>query len=296
MRSAFSPSRSTGLMRTEIARAPPPAAGWWCCACGARVPGSAGVRASRVECEEECLRHCNARLARAAALVLAAAVSDTPRVGFTGKLKKGEGPLFVILKRTPDISGNTSLAPGMHTIGFAMESEALEGKTHRRKLEQKEWTGLLPIPSAWPMPASAPPPTASWFSTRGGREDWGAPHKRGIAERLVAELVRVLDGGKGRIREDAVAGAFYPESPGQLRARIDGFLHAAPVVAGRNTAGAHRCRCGVCYSGAAAAAAQPTPRFRDEWNGCPLRSGAGVCLTDLAGPFAVSAARWGFVG
>lgn len=63
-----------------------------------------------------------------------------------------------------------------------------------------------------------------------------------------------------RIREAAVAGAFYPAAPGQLHAMLDGFLDAAPPWQDGPARALIVPHAGYVYSGGAAAAAYTAVR------------------------------------
>jgi phosphopantothenoylcysteine decarboxylase/phosphopantothenate--cysteine ligase len=164
------------------------------------VPLPTGPSAIAVETTQAMHDAVGALLADADVLVMAAAPADfAPATVAPGKIKKGGDAPVLALAHTPDILVGTRAArrPGLLTVGFALETEALEAHA-ADKLVRK---GLDLI-----VANDATDPEAGFGVTtnrvvildaQGGREALPVLGKDDVAEHLLDRILGALGGREG---------------------------------------------------------------------------------------------------
>lgn len=161
-----------------------------------------GIRCRAALSAEAMLAALDEELDGARALVMCAAVSDyTPKTVYEGKLKKsGSEAIVVEMVRTPDILGATAdkrREQGIYTVGFAMETENLEGYA-RTKLEGKVIDAIVANPLDEPDAGFGSETNRAIFLTaRGGREEWPLESKTAMAGRIAEHVAAAVEPAGG---------------------------------------------------------------------------------------------------
>lgn len=103
-------------------------------------PSPPGVTRVDVRSAREMFEAVTVRATSADVIIMAAAVADyRPKETIAQKIKKGEGPMTLVLDRNPDILahlGQARSGPQPYLVGFALETENLEANS-RKKLARK---------------------------------------------------------------------------------------------------------------------------------------------------------------
>jgi phosphopantothenoylcysteine decarboxylase/phosphopantothenate--cysteine ligase len=163
------------------------------------LPNPTGIKSVRVETGEEMKEEVLSVLPEADVMMFAAAVSDfKPESSSPQKLKRsraGEG-MQVDLVPTPDIAGTTvdGRKTGAVALGFALETEDLQGNA-RRKMKEKGFD-LIAANSASEKGAGFDVSTnrVTILDTSGGVEELPILPKDEVAEKLLDRLSHFLRG------------------------------------------------------------------------------------------------------
>jgi phosphopantothenoylcysteine decarboxylase/phosphopantothenate--cysteine ligase len=163
-------------------------------------PAAAGVAVHQVESAADMEAAVLALAETADAVVMAAAVADfRPKAVAGTKLKKDAGPPEVVLEPTPDILAELGRRkhPGQVLIGFAAETEDLVANASA-KLRRKQVDVIVANDVTAPGAGFGHDTNAvTILRADGSSRPVGLTSKRAVAEAVVDELVRLLDGCVG---------------------------------------------------------------------------------------------------
>ncbi|MCD8140403.1 MAG: hypothetical protein LUE17_11610 [Planctomycetaceae bacterium] len=154
-----------------------------------------GVLVVRVRSAENMNEAVQTYFAWADCLVMAAAVADyTPAEPLDSKLKKGEGDLFLRLKRTPDILAGVRERPERQdkiVVGFSLDvGENLD--EGRRKLREKNLDLIVVNTTA----SFASERETAHLIGRNWDERLGEISKADLAERILSSMLAQFNGGR----------------------------------------------------------------------------------------------------
>lgn len=193
----FITNRSSGRMGMEVAEAVARAGGTPRLVLGpTSLPPPAGIETIRVRSAADMCRAVMENLAWADSLVMTAAVADyTPAEPLDTKLKKGEGDLFLRLKRTPDILRTVMDMPereGKFIVGFSLDV-GMNLEEGRRKLREKR-LDLIVVNTAASFGADT---IAATLISPAGERGAGVVGKRELADAIAAAVIEAMQ-GKGK--------------------------------------------------------------------------------------------------
>jgi phosphopantothenoylcysteine decarboxylase/phosphopantothenate--cysteine ligase len=157
------------------------------------LPKPAGIKVIPVRTAAEMKRAVTKAVKQASALIMAAAVADyQPKSPAKSKIKKESPGLTLELTRTPDILGEVT--GSFLKVGFAAESEDLVANA-RKKLAQKGLDFIVANDITDPESGfDADANKVTIINKEGKAESLPPMSKRGVAERILDRVVRLLKG------------------------------------------------------------------------------------------------------
>jgi phosphopantothenoylcysteine decarboxylase/phosphopantothenate--cysteine ligase len=160
-----------------------------------------GVTTIAIESAADLARALKGPLAKAHALVMAAAVADwRPAKRAPQKLKRGTKALTLDLVPNPDLLKTLPRPKGLKVVGFALETEKELAGARRKLVEKRCDLLVLNNPTRPGSRFGGDTNEVTILDARGGAERLPVLAKRAAADRIVARLAALLQTAKGPAR------------------------------------------------------------------------------------------------